>query len=292
MSGRARIRKAPFGAGLGWLLEGSELIGRGGSGLARIAGLLLVLPLVQLLPAVGPVLGALITPLFVAGMLNVAAAIESGRGATLPDLVAGFNRSATRWSLLALGLFSILGGAASMMILLGWLAPQMDMAALAALLNDPQALQADPMQLFEMFAGVNVFGGLALALIVLALVLSMLYFAVPLVFFWRWPLFSALLWSLRAVMVNWQPFLAFGLVTIGGLLLLGLTFALFSGLVTLALGQAGMFLSQVALLALTVFVQWVLAAAQWKAFSAIFPADAGHETPGDGKHDADPTIQV
>jgi len=302
MSGRERIRKVPFGAGLGWLLDGGELIGRGGSDLLRIAGLLLVLPLLQLLPLIGPLVAALITPLFVAGMLNVSASIERGRGAALPDLLAGFSQSATRGSLVGLGLIWIVGGIAVVGVLVAWLAPQMDLAALAGVLNDRQAMDADPQQhllsIFALFEGVNLFGGLALAATVLAVVLSMVYFAVPLVFFWRWPLFTALVWSLRAVLVNWSAFLAFGLVLFGGVLLLGLVFSLFSGLVALALGQAGAFLSQVALLALGVFVQWVLAAAQWKAFGAVFPTDSGHGGGNDAAHapaDDDgspPTIEV
>ena len=280
-----RIHKASFGDGTGWLISGGELLSRGGSALLRVVLVLLAISLVQVVPLIGTLALMLISPALTAGMLNVFRSVEQRETPGIETVLAGLSDGRSRRALLLLGAFFIIGLFAAIGALSAWLAPQMDMQALTEFLNDPEAMNDNPEQLLALFQGVNVFGGLALAAVVLALVLGGLYFAVPLVFFWRWPVFTALLWSLRALLVNWLAFLGFGLVVVGVFLLAGITFAIISGIVSLALGNAGVFLVQLLSMALSLFLQLLIAAAQWRSFVQVFPAGDGGDDHGDDDGD-------
>ena len=280
-----RIHKASFGDGTGWLISGGELLSRGGSALLRVVLVLLAISLVQVVPLIGTLALMLISPALTAGMLNVFRSVQQRETPGIETVLAGLSDGRSRRALLLLGAFFIIGLFAAIGALSAWLAPQMDMQALTEFLNDPEAMNDNPEQLLALFQGVNVFGGLALAAVVLALVLGGLYFAVPLVFFWRWPVFTALLWSLRALLVNWLAFLGFGLVVVGVFLLAGITFAIISGIVSLALGNAGVFLVQLLSMALSLFLQLLIAAAQWRSFVQVFPAGDGGDDHGDDDGD-------
>ena len=276
------IHRASFGDGTGWLISGGELLSRGGSALLRVVLVLLAISLVQVIPLVGMLALLLISPALTAGMLNVFRTIQEGRTPGIETVLAGLSDGRSRGALLILGAFFLLGLFAAIGALSAWLSPQMDMQALAEFLNDPNAMNNNPEQLLVLFEGVNVFGGLIISALVLALVLGGVYFAVPLVFFWNWPVFTALIWSLRALLVNWLAFLGFGLVVIGVFLLAGITFAVVSGIVTLALGTAGVFIVQLLSMALSLFLQLLVAAAQWRSFVQVFPAGAdGGDKPDD-----------
>lgn len=281
-----QIHKASFGDGTGWLIGGGELMSRGGSALLRVVLVLLAISLVQVVPLIGTLALMLISPALTAGMLNVFRAVQQRETPGVETVLAGLTDGRGRGALLMLGAFFIVGLFAAIGSLSAWLAPQMDMQALTEFLSDPEAMNNNPEQLLVLFQGVNVFGGLVLAAVVLALVLGGLYFAVPLVFFWNWPVLTALIWSLRAMLVNWLAFLGFGLVVVGVFLLAGITFAIISGILSLALGNAGVFLVQLFSMALSLFLQLLVAAAQWRSFVQVFPA--GND--GDADSDTD-TLQ-
>ena len=282
MTRSPHIHKATFGDGTGWLIGGGELLGRGGGSLLRVVLVLLVISLIQIVPLIGTLVLMLISPALTAGMLNVFGTIEQGSSPTIETVLAGLRDADRRWPLLKLGAFFIVGILIALFALAAWLAPQMDLQALAELMGDQETMERSPEQLFALFEGVNVFGGLLIGVIVMAAVLGGLYFAVPLVFFWNWPVFTALLWSLRALLINWIAFLGFGLVVIGVFLLAGIVFAFVSGIVSLALGTAGVFIAQLLSMALSLFLQLLVAAAQWRSFVQVFPAG-----PDDDRGDPD-----
>lgn len=247
----------------------------------RVVLVLLAISLVQVLPLIGTLALLLISPALTAGMLNVFRAIQAHETPGIETVLAGLSEGRCRSALLMLGVFFIIGLFAAFGLLSAWLAPQMDMQALTEFLNDPEAMNSNPEQLLALFQGVNVFGGLALATVVMGLVLAGLYFAVPLVFFWNWPVFTALIWSLRALAVNWVAFLGFGLVVVGVFLLAGVVFAIVSGVLSLALGNAAVFIVQLLSMALSLFLQLLVAAAQWRSFVQVFPAGDDNEKPKD-----------
>ncbi|MCA1779732.1 MAG: hypothetical protein LC637_10195 [Xanthomonadaceae bacterium] len=293
MTQAPRIAKAGFGDGIGWLSGGGELLGRGGVALVRIAAVLLVISLIQLLPVLGLLVLGLISPILTAGMLNVFRAVQRGEKPEPALLLAGFYDRRVRSGLLMLGLFFVIGIFVALATLTAWLAPQMDLQQLGALFGDPNAVNNNPEQFFALFQGVNVFGGLLLSVSVFALVLGALYFAVPLVFFWHWPVMAALLWSLRALLVNWSAFLGFGLVLFGALFIIGLVFGVFAGILSLGLGGFGALLVQVLSMVISLFIQLLVAAAQWLAFVEIFPVDAsGGPAEGAATGPSDSSIEL
>lgn len=271
------IYKASFGDGTGWLIGGGELLARGGGALLRVVLVLLVISLIQIVPLIGTLALLLISPALTAGMLNVFRAVEERAVPGAETVLAGLRDSRSRVPLLMLGVFFVVGMFAAFGSFAAWLSPQMDMQALTEFLNDPEAMNNNPEQLLALFEGVNVFGGLLIATVVMALVLGGLYFAVPLVFFWNWPVLTAILWSLRALLVNWLAFLGFGLVVIGVFLLAAIAFAIISGIFTLALGSAGAYVVQLLSMALSLFLQLLVAAAQWRSFVQVFPAGSGDD---------------
>ena len=265
-----RFVKLGFGDGIGWLSRGADLMTQGGRALIGVATLLLLVSLMQWLPVIGVFLLILISPLLTAGLITVFRVVEE-RGVPTPMMLfAGWRDPSTRMRLLLLGLWFLLGMIAAFASLALWLAPQMDMELLNQVMQNPDALASNPDQLLMLFEGVNIFGGLVIMLVIFAIVLGGLYFAVPLVLFWQWPVFSALIWSLRAMLVNWLAFLGFGLVMIAVFLAAGFMFALIAGILGLALGALGELISQVVMLVVSLFVQLLLAATQWVAFRQIF----------------------
>jgi len=273
MNSSPTIARARFDEGPRWLFAGAELLARGGPAMLRVALVLLVVSLLQLVPAVGPLLLLLVSPAITAGVLNVYARIERGEPVLPSTVLAGLARPDRRARLLFLGAVLMFGAFAALAALSAWLAPQMDIQALTALLNDPETMNAHPERLFALFDGVNVFGGVLIAGVIGAGVLGALYFAVPLVFFWGWPVLAALLWSLRAVLVNWAAFLGFGLVAVGVLLAIGLVIGLFGSILSLALGSMAAPVVQLLTVIASLFVQLLVAAAQWRAFLRVFPAE-------------------
>ncbi|NKI35840.1 hypothetical protein HFP89_11765 [Wenzhouxiangella sp. XN79A] len=284
MSTEPRILRADFADGVRWLTGGADLLARDGGLMMRVAAWLVVITLLQAVPVIGVPLLVLISPALTAGMLGIFRRLDEGAAGRPDQLFDGFREARVRSRLLVLGGFLLLGVLGAVMTLGAWLAPQMDLQALSALMNDPQAMESDPDRLFALFEGVNLFGGLALGAVVIGLVLGGLYFAVPLVFFWNWPVMAALLWSLRAVLVNWRAFLGFALVVLGLFFALGFVFLLTAGLLALAFGPAGDFVGQLLSVLVSLFVQLLMAAAQWRAFRQLFPAgsDGGQPPSGGG----------
>ena len=179
---------------------------------------------------------------------------------------------------------------AAALVFYAWLAQQMDVAELLRLVSDPEVANTEPQRILSMFNGVNVLGGLSLALLIAALVLGATYFAAPLVFFWNWPVLAALLFSLRAVLVNWIAFLGFGLVVIGLALLLGIMIAVFGGILSLALASTGAFVTEIMVMLVSLFFQVLMGAAQWKAFTRVFPS--GDSGPSSGTQPSLPATQA
>jgi hypothetical protein len=194
MSASPRILRASFSDGVRWLTQGADLLGRDGSLMLRVAAWLVVITLIQMVPVIGVPLLVLISPALTGGMLGLFRRVDAGQPARPEQVFDGLRNPVVRTRLLVLGGFLLIGVFAAVMAVFAWLSPQMDMEALNALMGDPQAMESDPDRLFALFEGVNLFGGFALGAVVMGLVLGALYFGVPLVFFWNWPVIAALLW--------------------------------------------------------------------------------------------------
>lgn len=275
MSSEPHIARASFADGARWLIEGANLVGRGGGALLRVAAWLIAVSLIQIVPLIGPPLLIVLSPALTGGMLGVFRRIDEAAPLDPLAVFDGFRDPVVRTRLLVLGGVLLAGLFCAMLTLGAWFSAQMSPGALdelSALMADQQRMEQDPMALVRLFEGVNVFAGIALAGGLLALVLGAMYFAVGLVFFWRWPVIAALLWSLRAVLRNWLAFLGYGAVLIGLMLVMGFGFVLIGGLISVALGAAGQLFLQIFTLILSMLFQLILAAAQWKSFRQVFPS--------------------
>ncbi len=279
MSQKPRIERASFADGVGWLSAGGDLMARGGAPLFRVATVLLLFSLLQLIPIIGLPMLLILSPALTAGMLQVFHEIDRGREFGPASMLSGLTDVDARRRLVSIGVVFIVGMFIATVVFVGWISDHIDLEALNRLMSDPQALNQDPTQLFALFEDISGFGTAAIVLGIVGLVLAATYFAVPLVFFWRWPVLAALVFSLRAVLVNWIAFLGFGLVVFGVLLLLSLMISMFGGILQLALGSIGTFLLQFLIILLSLFFQLLLAAAQWRAFLRVFPVGAEPEGP-------------
>jgi hypothetical protein len=272
------IRKASFGDGTGWVIAGGELLARGGSQLLGVALALLLISFVGIVPMVGPLLLMLVSPAVTAGLLGVFRRVDAGEAVSAGRVFDGLADARSRPRLLVLGGVFLVGSAASLAVLFAWLSPQMDLQALAELLADPAVMNNEPERVLAMFEGVNVIGGLAAAAALFLFVLVALYFATPLVFFWNWPVLAALLWSLRAVLVNWAAFIGLALVMIAVVLAIAVVYGLVSAVLGLAFGAAAAVVLQLVSMVMSLFMQLLVAAAQWRAFVRVFPSGTDDDT--------------
>ena len=112
--------------------------------------------------------------------------------------------------------------------------------------------------------------GLYLAGLCMVLVLMGLYFAIPLSIFGEFGLWPSVRASLRAIITNLFPFLAYllTLVAVIGAFVMGLL-AILSVLMQLP-GVVGMMISQIVILVASMALQILLAGAQYVAFCEIF----------------------
>jgi hypothetical protein len=264
MNEKTIIRRVGFAAGLRWLPAGAELLAAGIGPMVGIASLWLLLSMVAIVvPVIGQLALVLFTPLLTAGVLMAFHRLRMGQPVTPFTLFSAWQDPARRTGLILLGLITILGSMIAATVLVGWMGSQLTQTDLEAAMQDPEAL-------LEALAGTSIGGGLIMALVIFSLMLGAIYFAIPLVIFAGWPVWSAILASLRAILANWAAFLGFGLVFMLFAAALGLMLALTVSLLGLALGQAGLIISQVLILLVTMLVQVLMAGVQYVAFSQVF----------------------
>lgn len=263
MNRQPEIRRAGFARGLRWLLFGAELLGRGLRTLVPVAGLLLLVMMIQIVPLIGPAVLALLTPLLTAGLLAAFHKAARSESAGPGVLFAGWVDERSRIPLLLLGLWLMAGFLLAVLLLGLWIAPQVEETALEAAMDDPESM-------VRLLMGLDLAGGVVLAGLIVGVVLGGLYFAVPLVYFAHWPAGVSLFRSLKALVVNWAAFLGLFvamLVLFMGLFVIVGVLAMILGL---ALGPAGEFLIRIISILTGLFVQVLLAGAQYVAFREVF----------------------
>lgn len=274
MSHGPRIRPVGFSAGFRWLPSAADMMFSGLGPMTGVASLwLLVSLLAMVIPVLGQIILVLFTPLLTAGVLATFDILAARRRPHPFTLFAGWQDPVRRGGLLLIGSFSLVGSMLAALVLVGWMSSQVDMAQLEAAMASPETLA-------QTLSGVSVGGGLILAALLFSLVLAAIYFAIPLVMFDRWPTIRALTTSLKAVLINWAAFLGFGLAFLIFAAAVGLILVLVVSVISLALGQFGLFLSQVIFLLVTMFVQVLMAGTQYVAFCQIFGWSPETEPPG------------
>ncbi len=258
-----RIQRVSVSAGFSWLIKSVVLIRQGSGSLVGVGALWLLLSMVAIIPFIGQLMLAMITPLLTAGVLVAFDQISTGRYPNSAVLLSGWHRPKSRPILLLLGLWTIIGAMVALSFLASWLGSQISEPELQAALAAPENL--GPM-LERLKPGL----GLYLAGASVVLVLMGLYFAIPLSVFGEFGLWPSVRASLVAIVTNLFAFLAFllTLVAVIGAFLMGLM-AIVGVLMQLP-GVLGVMLSQIIVLVASMGLQVLLAGAQYVAFCEIF----------------------
>ena len=213
------IVKVPASHGLKWLLQGFVLLRRNFFvWLAFIVMLWVLVFIVSRIKFASPVLG-LLTPVFIAGLMIGARAIEKGERLEIAHLFAGFRTHTL--SLLATGAFYLVGNIAILAVMSAIGGPEIEQIAK---LQAGQSI--DPEVLMPIV-------GPAMAALLVGMVLSIpltmaLWFAPLLVVFRNERPGAALRLSFQGCIRNMAAFLVYSLVLVVPLILLMLPFDLTS----------------------------------------------------------------
>lgn len=261
-------RKPGFGSGLRWLPAAAEMLFSNFGPLSGLAALWLLVSMIAVIPLIGQLTMMLITPLLTAGAIAAFAQTTSGKRPAPTVLFAAWHRPALRRQLLGIGLFGIFGSFLALLVVSSWLGSQVSPEQI-------QAAQSSPQAMGELLSQVRFSPLLLIAPVILAAVMSAMYFAIPLVMFRDIGIASALSTSLRAIVSNWAAFLGFGVVAIALLAALGFILGLVLFIVGLALGPAAPMVGQILILLTAMIVQVLMAGTQWVAFADVFGAPGG-----------------
>jgi hypothetical protein len=265
------IRRLPAANGMAWLVQSMSLLRLQAGRLLLIALLMqLVLGLTQL-----PLFGLLVilsVPALNAGLLEAFHRTAQGRQPEIRTLFMPLASGVHSGRLLAMGALVFAVGIVSMSLLLSGNSDLLDPALLERIeQGDLDAIASLNQQaLFQMvlafLLGISISGTLS-------------YMAIPLLWFHRARLWGSLVSGLRALVVNWKPFLVLGL----GLLVVFLPVAIVSGALFSMVGAGGL-LSAIVLgliMVLLLLFQLLLFGTQYCAFRDIFGLVA-EEAPAPG----------
>jgi len=259
----AAFQKFPAARGLAWVTGSWGLVKRQPLRLLLISLFLQFFLSFSQAGSLG-LLVILCLPILSAGMLHAFYTVERGGKPTLGILLTPFTSTKMLSTMLLLGAVVMIVGFLAITLIMSGQVMSIDAEVLSRLeQGDLEALQdIDPqiMQnaIFAMAIGAAISG-------------SVTYFAVPLIWFRKQPMGSAIIVGLRALAQNWRPLLVIGLVL--GLLAvpIGLLFASFY-LSALSGGTASPLLAFLILLLGPMF-QLLLFGTQYLAFRDIFMLD-------------------
>lgn len=274
-----RIQSVPASHGLQWLLQSAALLKLGWRPLSGVAAFWLLASMMVVIPVIGQLMLALLTPLLTAGVLLAFDALARGQWPGPHWLLRAWQHPKARSVLIALGLWGILGSLIAVAFVASWMGQQLTEAELMALLERPdQALTV----LRNLQPGLHLW----LAVLVFVVVLSSLVFAIPLAIFGEQGMAMSLWASLKAVLANVLPALVFGVLLLGAFAITALITSALVGALANVGGAAGAVLAQVLVLMLGMALQMWMAGAQYVAFCQIFGWTAVAPDQGDGALDA------
>lgn len=270
---QSAVRRVPAANGMAWLVQSMSLLRLQAGRLLLIALLMqLVLGLSQL-----PLIGLLIilcVPALNAGLLEAFHVTARGGRPELRTLFRPLASPAHSGRLLAMGALVFAIGIVSMSLLLSGSSELMDPALLGRIeQGDLDAIASlNQEALFDMalafLLGISISGTLS-------------YLSIPLIWFHQGKLGLSLVSGLRALVINWKPFLVLSV----GLLVVFLPVAVISGVLFSMAGPgalpASILLGLIMLLLL--LFQLLLFGTQYCAFRDIFGLAAGADEPPDNE---------
>ncbi|MEW5838748.1 MAG: BPSS1780 family membrane protein [Pseudomonadota bacterium] len=204
------FRTVDAGRGAGWIGDGWNLAkGQLGAWVLLVVVYLLIEIVLQVVPFVGGIVAALISPGLVAGMFLAARYSDEGKGVELNLLFQPLSAERTRGSLLTLGAMAIMF---SILITLIVMAMIGGAAGSASLAEGAGSASAEAV-LASGIVGMGL-GGLLVILLLVVVYSMAMWFAAPLVLFAGVAPIEAMKISFKAVLANWLPVLTFSLLVI------------------------------------------------------------------------------
>lgn len=196
------------GRGAGWLGDGWNLVkGQLGTWILLIIIYVLIELVLQLIPFIGGILAALISPGLVAGLYLAARYVDEGKNADINLLFEPLKNERTRGPLLTLGamaiVFSILIALVVMMMFGGAISGMAEMEKSGDV--SAETLMASGMMSMGL-------GGFLLVFLLVAVYSMAMWFAAPLVLFAGVAPIESMKISFKAVLSNWLPALVFGVI--------------------------------------------------------------------------------
>ena len=219
-------RVVAAGAGATWWAEGWRTFT---SQIGTWIGIVIVYVVISLLLSrvsyIGGVAQWLLTPVFVGGIMLGCNALDHGERLRLSHLFDGF-KGAHFTSLLIVGVFNILLTAVAVVVAIIVIAAGV---GLASVMNFDQ-LTDDPWKMLGEF-GLVALVLMLLALTVVAVIAMANWFAPALIVLRDARPFEAMLLSFRASLRNWVPFLVYGVIGIGIMVVVGCVFVVLAGVI-------------------------------------------------------------
>lgn len=198
------------GRGVGWIGDGWNLVkGQLGAWILLVIVYLVIEIVLQIIPFVGGIVAALISPGLVAGMFLAARYADESKTVDLNLLFQPLMEQRTRGPLLTLGAMAIVFSILIALVLMAMIGGAVSGASLA---GNGENVSADVLLASGML-GIG-FGGMLIILLLVAVYSMAMWFAAPLVLFAGVAPFEAMKLSFKAVLANWLPALVFGLAVL------------------------------------------------------------------------------
>lgn len=215
-------RSRPIGHGWSWIRQAWSLFSPAwGQWILALLLFMIIMMALQFIPFIGGLAGALLGPVFGAGVLSIAHRAREGGGVEIADLFAGFRERTG--SLVGLGAINLLVTLIIFAVMAGVMFTTMDMSGMAEMDANNDEAMAEVVQTM-------VGSGAALApLIMLALLIPWMaayWFAVPLIFFGGTGIGTALKSSLVACLRNILPLLWYSIIAFVLIILASIPFFL------------------------------------------------------------------
>jgi uncharacterized membrane protein len=221
-----KARRVAAGQGWQWLVEGWGLFLKApGIWIITLVIYLGISVLLSLIPMLGGVAEALLTPALTGGMIYGAAALAADQDMEIQHLFRAFQDRERMGPMLTLGAL-LLAGYLIVGLVAGWAVSSM---LGGGMMEGTDRLNEDAM--LRVFAGGGAFG-LLLVLLMAVLITMAMFYAVPLVMLAGEPPLRSLQESFSACLLNVLPFLVFSLIYV----VLALVAAIPLGLGFLVLG--------------------------------------------------------
>ncbi|MGD9889064.1 MAG: BPSS1780 family membrane protein [Halothiobacillaceae bacterium] len=204
------FRTVDAGRGAGWISAGWNLVkGQLGMWILLVLVYLMIEIVLQIIPLIGGIIAALISPGLVAGMFLAARYVDEGKTLDLNLLFQPLMEARTRGALLTLGAMAIVFSILMALILIFMLGGALSGASFA---ENASSVDSEAM-IVSAIVGMG-FGGLLLMLLLVAAYSMAMWFAAPLVLFAGVAPIAAIKLSFKAVLANWLPALLFGLLVV------------------------------------------------------------------------------